>query len=88
MDHVQALQPSLVSVDSAYRPSGLGSPMILLFVSLSRYLSDHSTIVWVSTVSHRISLAFFDRTYQVAKTDVQKSAYSSCGSSFLRESDA
>jgi len=58
-----------------------------LFVSLGRHLTDHSTSMWVSAVLHRINLAFFDRIYQVAKTDVQKSAYSACGSSFLRESD-
>ena len=88
MDQAEALQSSLMFVVSADRPSGLGSPMMSLFVSLCRHLSDHSTSVWVSTVWHRINLAFFDRIYQVAKTDVQNSAYSACGSSFLRESDA
>jgi len=62
--------------------------MMSRFVSLGRHLSDHSTNVWVSTVLHRTDLAGFDRIYQVAKTDVPKSTYSSGGSSFLRESDA
>jgi hypothetical protein len=61
MDHTQALQSTLVSVDSASKSSGLGSPMISLFVSLGRYLTNHSTGVWVSAVLHRINLAFFDR---------------------------
>ena len=45
--HAQALQTSLVCVDNVYRPSGLGSPMMSFFVSLGRYLSDHSTSVWM-----------------------------------------
>lgn len=37
VDQTQALQSRLVCVDSASKSSGLGSPMMSLFVSLGRY---------------------------------------------------